>query len=67
MVGDCMGSVMAFDVLCSLHSDLTLQAGWGLFDKKKYASDTNLAENGDSRDNMDFSGVFLLLGSLSII
>lgn len=55
LVGDCMGSVMAFDILCSLHSDLAFPLGEGMGDKKKFASETNLNEP-CSRDNSDFSG-----------
>lgn len=56
LVGDCMGSVMAFDILCSLHSELAFPIGDGMGDKKKFASDTNLNDPVESRDDTDFSG-----------
>lgn len=53
-----MGSVLAFDVLCSLHSETTFHVGNGYNNNnKKYASDTNLNESMDSRVE-DFSGMF---------
>ena len=55
-----MGSVLAFDVLCSLHSEATFHVGNGYnTNNKKYASDTNLNESMDSRVEDDFSGKFL--------
>ncbi|KAF6024508.1 PITPNM2 [Bugula neritina] len=51
LVGDCMGSVLAFDILCVAQPELSPQ----LEDKKKYASDTDLNELPESKDVTDFS------------
>lgn len=54
-----MGSVMAFDILCSLQSDNIFQMANSFNKEKKYASDTNLAGGGTaSHDSKaeDFSG-----------
>ncbi|XP_067933017.1 protein retinal degeneration B-like [Watersipora subatra] len=55
LIGDCMGSVMAFDIICSLQNDLSCSTSESLNDKKKFASDTDLSNSTDSHDPLDFS------------
>lgn len=53
-----MGSVMAFDVLCSNPRETTFHLGGnGSYkDNKKYASDTDLNEPTNRNEPEDFSG-----------
>lgn len=54
MIADCMGSLMGFDVLCSMNNnESTFQNSSR---NKKYASDTNLNETQDLLESSDACG-----------